>query len=98
MKNFHDLLTWPDAAKNSFPERLFFDLRDVSFGDLKIYICFKQRQTHFSQGGFNICFTERAMAAQFLENCLKPFAELWNHNVTQGGAVSNPPRFCATAD
>jgi hypothetical protein len=98
MKNFYDLLTWRDAAKNSFPERLFFDLRDEFFGDLKIYICFKQRQTHLSQGGFNIRFTERAMAAQFLENFLKLFAELWKHHVTQGGAVSNPPHFYGTAD
>src|SRR5207253_8023215 len=86
MKNFYDLLTWRNAAKNSFPERHLFDLRDESFGDLKIYICFNQRQTHVSQGGFNIRFTERAMAAQFLENFLKLFAELWKHSRLYGSA------------
>src|SRR6266576_2242805 len=81
MKNFYDLLTWPDAAKNSFPERLFFDLRDESFGDLKIYICFKQRQTHLSQGGFK--------SAPFLWNGGLETAAPWEGDYFFGGGVGD---------
>src|SRR5437773_8791540 len=81
MKNFYDLLTWPDAAKNSFPERLFFDLRDESFGDLKIYICFEEREAHLTQRSVHVGFADNAVPTQILENFLKLVAELWKHAV-----------------
>src|SRR6266581_2046374 len=81
MKNFYDLLTWRDAAKNSFPERLFFYPPDEFSGDLKIYISFEEREAHLTQRSVHVGFADNAVPTQILENFLKLVAELWKHAV-----------------
>src|SRR6266478_4540636 len=81
MKNFYDLLTWRDATKNSFPERLFFYPPDEFSGDLKIYISFEEREAHLTQRSVHVGFADNAVPTQILENFLKLVAELWKHAV-----------------
>src|SRR6266478_2049124 len=81
MKNFYDLLTWRDATKNSFPERLFFYPPDEFSGDLKIYISFEEREAHLTQRSVHVGFADNAVPTQILENFLKLVAELWKHSL-----------------
>ena len=48
MKNFYDLLTRRNAAKNAFSKRFFFNTCNEFFGDLKIDVGFKQGQPHLA--------------------------------------------------
>src|SRR6266404_9894493 len=86
MKNFYDLLTWRDATKNSFPERLFFYPPDEFSGDLKIYISFEEREAHLTQRSVHVGFADNAVPTQILENLLKLVAELWKHAVVSAAS------------
>src|SRR2546427_8402235 len=82
VENFYNLLTRRDAAENSFPERFFFDPRDESSCNLKVYIRFNERQTHLAQCSVDVGFANNAVPTQVLENILKLVAELRKHDGT----------------
>ena len=76
MENFYDLLTWCDAAKYCFPERLFFHAGNEFLRDLKIDVRLQQSQADMAQRGVDVRFADRAVAAQLFENVLQLIAEL----------------------
>ncbi len=71
MKNFHDLLAGRNAAQHFLAQRFFFYARDKILRDLEIDVGFEQREPDLSQRIVDVCFADRAMAAQIFEDVLK---------------------------
>ena len=79
MKNFYDLLTRRNAAKDTFAKRFLFYARNKFSGDLKINICLEQRHPNLAQRSVDVRFADNAVPTEIFENLLKFVAKLRKH-------------------